>query len=49
MTETTEEPEVDEDDVKLNSTDKPAVDEEDVKFKEVPINDNEKQPQCTSL
>ena len=49
MTETTEGPEVDEDDVKLNSTDKPAVDEEDVKFKEIPINANEKQPQLTSL
>lgn len=49
MTETTEEPEVDEEDVKLSTTDKPAVDEEDVKFKEVPINDNEKEPQSTSL
>jgi len=49
MTETTEEPEVYEEDVKLSTTDKPAVDEEDVKFKEVPINDNEKEPQSTSL
>ena len=43
-TETTEEPEVDEEDIKLNTTEKPAVDEEDVKFKEVPIDDNEKEP-----
>lgn len=32
MTETTEEPEVDEEDVKLNTTEKPAVDEEDVQL-----------------
>lgn len=44
VTETTEEPEVDEEDVKLNATEKPAVDEKDVKFKEVPIDDNEKEP-----
>ena len=49
MTETTEEPEVDEEDVKLNTTEKPAVDEKDVKFKEVLINDIEKEPQSTSL
>ena len=48
-TETIEEPELDEEDVKLNSTEKRAVDEEDVKFKEVPIDDSEKEPQSTSL
>jgi len=49
MTETTDEPEVDEEDVKLDTTEKPAVDEKDVKFKEVLINDSEKEPQSTSL
>jgi len=49
MTETTEEPEVDEEDVKLDTTEKPTVDEKDVKFKEVLINDSEKEPQSTSL
>ena len=49
MTETTEGPEVDEEDVKLNTTDKPDADEQDVKFKEVSINDNERKPQSTSL
>ena len=44
MTETTEGPEVDEEDVKLKTTEKPAVDEEDVTFKE-----KEKEPHLTSL